>query len=211
MESCSFSIGERGEETPARARLNYNLRSGSKPQIMIDVDGVPGKRIDPDYQRVEVELKNASLIKHRPTFQDHGFEFCNYSSDSEFLGSQEDFRVEYELEIKAMLKEVCKAVEVIVFDHTIRDDEDIARPPARHVHSDYSSGSAKSRLIDFIGEDKAKYWERAGYAVVNVWRPLRDKVQCSPLVFADPRSVDPSDGVEVDLIYPDRNGGIMGL
>jgi hypothetical protein len=62
-----------------------------------------------------------------------------------------------------------------------------------------------------LGEDEAARWDAGHYAFVNVWRPVSPVVRSAPLGFVRPRTVQPSDWVTLDLLYPDRVGQIMGL
>ena len=50
----------------------------------------------------------------------------------------------YENELKRILEEEISALEVVVFDHTVRlDDSSSERRPARNVHADYSEEGAR--------------------------------------------------------------------
>ncbi len=62
-----------------------------------------------------------------------------------------------------------------------------------------------------MGAEAAAEWARGHYAFVNVWRPVDHPINSAPLGFVRPSSVEPSDWILLDLIYPDRNGQIMGL
>jgi len=103
-------------------------------------------------------------------------------------------------------------MDVIIFDHTVRIDDDVSdRKPARNVHSDYSNDGAQQRLIDLLGQEQASDWAAGHYAFINVWRPLENQINSSPLGFIDPESVAEEDWILLDLIYPDRQGQILGL
>ena len=118
----------------------------------------------------------------------------------------------YDQELAALLSRKLGAREVIVFDHTVRvDDPSNARKPARNVHTDYSPEGARRRLIDIVGTENAEAWSRGHYAFINVWRPIAHTIHSAPLGFVRPSSVSREDWILIDLIYPDRQGHIMGL
>ena len=111
-----------------------------------------------------------------------------------------------------MLRAKLGAQDVVVFDHTVReDDPNSDRKPARNVHSDYSAEGAQKRLVDILGQDRAAEWAKGHYAFINVWRPVGAPINSAPLGFVRPTSVQPEDWIMIDLIYPDRRGHIMGL
>lgn len=193
------------------ASVNYNLPSDTSPKIIVEEADEKGQNIiHPTYERIEVELNDVSQPQHAPSFAQTGIEFCDYPTQITDFGD-DGFRDVYDNEITELLIEVCQAKEAFVFDHTIRDDRSSVRSPARHVHNDYTEQSARTRLYDFLGEETAKAWEADGFAIVNVWRPIGYPVEQSPLCFIDTQSVADSDWVTVDLIYPDRQGQVMGV
>merc|ERR1711964_888767 len=98
----------------------------------------------------------------------------------------------YYPEVEDLLKRKTGCARVIVFDHTIRID-DLAeqqrlgtRMPVPAVHNDFSATSAPQRLIDLLGEESAKPYisGQKRFMSMNVWRPLVDRVETKPLVYA---------------------------
>ena len=47
--------------------------------------------------------------------------------------------------------------------------------------------------------------------MINVWRPLNGAVQCSPLAFADSKTVSEETLVSVERRYPDRTGETLSV
>jgi hypothetical protein len=107
------------------------------------------------------------------------------------------------------------AARVVVFDHTIRrrivgaHDRTVGLPrqPVPRVHNDYTVKSGPQRVRDLLG-DEADTLLKKRFAVINLWRPLSGPVEDSPLAVSDAQSVDGSDFVATDLVYPDRTGEI---
>ena len=196
--------------TPVLARVNYQIAREGNPTIYIDPDGQIGKRIDPEYENAEIALEDARSGS-APDFAANSFEFRQQETAVVSFEDQEIFRPVYDPETENLIKDVSGAVEVVIFDHTIRTDNDSIRRPARHVHGDYSAKSGPVRLHEVLDEERAREWEAGHFGIINVWRPIGNPVETAPLAFADPLSVGPDDWTDIDMIYPDRVGQISGL
>ena len=92
------------------------------------------------------------------------------------------------------------------FDHTVRSEISDSRPPVYHVHGDYTDKSALTRARDVLGTKRTNDWLQGGvhFGIVNVWRPVENTVERSPLCLVDPSMVSPSDWHTIALVYPDR-------
>lgn len=109
-------------------------------------------------------------------------------------------------EVAAIVRTTTGAKHVFVFDHTIRlGKTDSLRKPARHVHNDYSEQTAHTRAEDMIG--KAKFAEMKGRRMIqiNVWRPLVDVVERSPLTFCEASTIKPEDLIPAKIHFPDTD------
>ncbi len=196
---------------PCHGRVQYHEPGRSHAQILIDAGGVPGRRIDPDYQWMEVALENARDPGAAPSFADDGLCFVAAPACPVDPASFASQRAGYEAALIETLERELGAAEAVVFDHTIRAEDEGYRPPSYHVHCDYNANSAAQRLTDELGESRAALWQRGPFAVVNMWRPLAHPVQRAPLAFVRPSSVVASDWVDVDIVFPHRRGQIRGL
>lgn len=215
-----FSAGRRSEPegqvmaelkmTDVQARVNYQLAKGGNPQILIDPDGEIGQRIEPEFDARNITL-NDVRGQDMLRFETHGFEFRKMSSEVTDFDDTQTFREIYDAEVEALVRELTRATEVVIFDHTVRTDGDSIRRPARHVHSDYSALSGPTRLHEILDDTRAGAWERGHFGIVNVWRPIEHPVQTAPLAFADPHSIEKTDWTDIDIVYPDRRGQITGL
>ncbi|KZL12652.1 hypothetical protein PsAD2_03958 [Pseudovibrio axinellae] len=198
------------EKQNVEARLNYQLVKSGNPQILIDPDGEVGKRVEPEFDNTVVALHDVR-VDGMPSFQTHGIEFRTAPSQLSDFDNQNSFRAVYDCEVENLIKEVTGASDLVIFDHTLRTDDNSVRRPARHVHGDYSARSGPSRLHDVLDENQATQWERGHYGIINVWRPVNHSVQTAPLAFAEPDTVDANDWTDIDLVYPHRRGQITGL
>jgi len=93
--------------------------------------------------------------------------------------------------------------EVTKFVHSFRSDDNPTASPVFHIHGDYTEFSGKDRLR-FVLKDKLDDWieEKAHFGIVNVWRPIGNQVEKSPLGFLDPATLSWEDVVNISYIYP---------
>ncbi len=193
------------------ATVNYHVHKPYRQAFELDAGGTAGHLISPDLAPTTVAVADNRETTTSVSFVSDAVEFIPLESQvRDFAGDAR--KQTYDAELSAMLLDRLGAREVVVFDHTVRvDDPDAKRKPARNVHSDYSKDGAEQRLTDLLGAVTAAEWAQGHYAFVNVWRPVEHPINSAPLGFVRPKSVDPSDWILLDLIYPDRKGQIMGL
>ncbi len=193
------------------AIVNYHVHKSYRQAFELDAGGVAGNLISPELAATSVVLADNRTTTAPVSFACDAVEITPLETRVlDFSG--DSWEPIYDAELKAMLQDRLGAREVVVFDHTVRvDDPEAMRKPARNVHSDYSKGGAEQRLVDLLGAEAAAEWSQGHYAFVNIWRPVDHPINSAPLGFVRPSSVDPSDWILLDLIYPDRMGQIMGL
>lgn len=188
----------------------YHAAWERHPAIRIDVDGVPGQRLDPPLEARKVRLLDARSAAGAVSFAADGITFLRAPTRLRSFDDPEQLAAIYDPQLRALVVEELGAIEAVVFDHTVRTDTPSARPPARHAHGDYTPASARRRLIDVLGPERAQLWERGHFGIINAWRPLR-LVERAPLAFARPATVAIEDWIDVEIIYPHRRGHVTGL
>lgn len=194
------------------ASVNYHIKSDAPQAFHFDVDGVAGNLVSPDLRPTDVIVTDIRHSEHHPDFDRDGISFVDENTAVSDFEHSTEWRAVYEQELDTLLKLVTGASEVIVFDHTIRiDDPNAVRRPARNVHNDYNRAGAEQRLVDIVGSERSAEFHNAGFGFVNVWRPIDHIIQSSPLGFIWPRSMAAEDWMNIDLIYPDRFGQILGV
>ncbi|WP_299075776.1 CmcJ/NvfI family oxidoreductase [uncultured Ruegeria sp.] len=193
------------------ATVNYHVHKSYRQAFELDAGGIAGNLISPELAATSVVLADNRTTTSSVSFACDAVEITPLKTQvRDFAG--DGWKPIYDTELKAMLQDRLGAREVVVFDHTVRvDDPEATRKPARNVHSDYSRNGAEQRLVDLLGVETAAEWAQGHYAFVNVWRPVDHPINSAPLGFVRPSSVDPSDWILLDLVYPDRKGQIMGL
>ncbi|WP_299143157.1 CmcJ/NvfI family oxidoreductase [uncultured Tateyamaria sp.] len=191
--------------------VNYHVHKPERQAFEIDAGGVVGRLIAPDLIPTEIGLHDTRAGDTAVSFADDSVAFETYpSAVTAFAG--DGWQAQYDAELTALLTRAVGVQEVVVFDHTVReDDPNSDRKPARNVHSDYSAEGAQKRLVDILGADRAADWAEGRYGFINVWRPVGAPINSAPLGFVRPATVKPEDWILIDLIYPDRRGHIMGL
>lgn len=191
------------------AEIYYHINDNIKQKIIVDADKVGGKILFPELIKKRVEVSDARNSEEAPLFFKDSFEFLDYPSKVTSFG-ENDFKRVYDYELENLLKEKLDAKEVIVFDHTIREDNSSVRPPARHAHVDYTKKSAEEQISKYINKDDQLHWFKGHFAILNVWRPIQNKVQSAPLGFILPSSISGDELIEIDLVYPGRMGEVLG-
>lgn len=102
----------------------------------------------------------------------------------------------------------------VIFDHTYRSSTRTAktvhnRAPVKTVHNDYTKSSAK-RMFDLQTQERPDFRGKP-YKFINLWLPVNNEVEESPLAFIDLSTVESDDFRKLKLIYPDRIGEISGI
>ncbi|MEL7167462.1 MAG: CmcJ/NvfI family oxidoreductase [Pseudomonadota bacterium] len=191
--------------------VNYHVHKPERQAFEIDAGGVVGCLVSPELVPIKVNVRDVRSDDTGVSFQQDSVAFQTFpSAVNDFSG--EDWHESYDRELTDLLVKSLGAKEVVVFDHTVREDDPTSdRKPARNVHSDYSTEGAKKRLIDILGSERAAVWSSGHYAFINVWRPVGAPINSAPLGFVRPATVKPEDWILIDLVYPDRRGHIMGL
>ncbi|RDW89766.1 hypothetical protein BP6252_01798 [Coleophoma cylindrospora] len=164
-----------------------------------------------DYQRAVHDLRG-----HESDFAIDlsGFAVYNAPAKEKLFIRETDIRDGYYAEVEALLRQKLPGVkDVVVFDHTIRRrDKDSPRQPVQLVHVDQTPRAAEARVRRHLPTDAVDDWLKGRYQIVNVWRPIENPASDFPLAVIDERSMNASDFVKVDLLYPkesDRLGEVL--
>lgn len=177
----------------------------------------------------KVFMRNARELSPSACLQDLGFELRKWPSSCylpEFLHESTRVASTYYAEMVQLVKEACDAQHVYVFDHTIRESgatnlnatgDATSAAPVPRVHCDYTSTSAPRRLAQLgkegitldghlLTECEVEALEQGRYAFINVWRSIDTAapVLCNPLAVCAEASVQVSDRMLYELIFPDR-------
>lgn len=82
--------------------------------------------------------------------------------------------------------------------------------PAMHVHIDQSPAATLKRIQLQLADD-AEFLLRGRVRIINVWRPLIDRIQDYPLAICDGSTVSPFSLIEADHVRRHYMGSTMYL
>ncbi|KAF4979190.1 hypothetical protein FZEAL_4563 [Fusarium zealandicum] len=138
-----------------------------------------------------------------------GFDVFTSPAKEAAFEDEAAIRSGYYSEVEALLRERLTGVKkVVIFDHTIRRREKSSpRQPVQQLHVDQTPGAAEVRVRRHI-EDPSEADELVNgrYQIINVWRPISHAATDFPLAVVDWRTTKPEDLINVDLLYPKREG-----
>ncbi len=193
-------------------QLSYYAGDGSSPVSLVAPPGGVDTRIGAtESETHRVTLHNGRLGADRFRLDHDGFRFVPHPTRmTDFYDAAEIERVYYP-EMEALIKAQSGAKRVVVFDHTLRTEDEALRERAqirevvRRVHNDYTEASGPKRVRDLMG-DEAEELLRGRFAIIQVWRPIRHPVETWPLAICDARSLDEKDLIVTERRYQNRTG-----
>jgi hypothetical protein len=199
--------------TDVEAELNYTRNTGVRP-VNYTFDPPPGVPRNSG----EVDARRATIHDARRmrglTLDTCGFELMSHRGTlTDWASFQDADRVkviDYP-EVEAALKAHIGVDKVVIFDHTLRDSTATPgraelREPVRRVHDDQTFDSAPRRVARHLAPEEATWRLQRRFAIVNFWRPIGGLVLRTPLAVCDARSIEPTDLIPSDLVYPDWTG-----
>lgn len=166
--------------------------------------------------RYPASISNGRLILGDLSLDRQGFVLVNHDSAVRDFYDADEVRKLYYPEVEQLVKKATGAMRVVAFDHNVRclpmaqRKENGAREPVKFAHNDYTLKSGPQRVRDLL-PDEADELLKHSFAVINVWRPISEPVQESPIAVCDARTIDQSDWVTSDLRYRDRTGEVYSI
>jgi hypothetical protein len=193
------------------ATLNYIVDDGSKIFTQTSDPGGLDVRSGGTQDARRVTMHNGRLNAKDFVLDRDGFRFVRHDTQVKDFFSEDEIRRVYYPEIEALIKAESGAKRVVIFDHTLRtaDDEERAARKIREVvprvHNDYTEWSGPQRVRDIVPDEADELLKRR-FAIIQVWRPIRQPVETFPLAIADARTIDFDDFVISERRYPNRVG-----
>ena len=157
-------------------------------------------------------IHNGRTLAGDLSLEREGFVLVRHDTRVEDFYDEEQLRSVYYPEIDALVKRESGASRVVIFDHTLRAQDDgiraerKVREPNRSVHNDYTEWSAPKRVRDLLPEEDAERLLQGRFAIIQVWRPTRNPVRTNPLAIADARSLRAEELIASQRSYPGRIG-----
>jgi hypothetical protein len=205
------------EITAVQSTLNYIIPGADKPVTMSNLPGEVRVTVNTGhYQAHPVTIRNGRLVSGF-TLDKQGFILVKHETKVKDFYNDEELKRVYYPEIEQVVKQATGAARVLVFDHTLRAENDAVREeklasrPVRSVHNDYTEWSGPQRVRDLLPKEEAEALLRKRFSVIQVWRPVRKPVLSAPLAIADSQSIAAQDLIGTERRYPDRVGEIYHL
>jgi hypothetical protein len=211
-----MSRAERVEETVPviEALLNYSVDTGEKPASYGGISSAAAdKKRTGKYQEHKMPIYDGRAVADQLSLEKEGFILVRHETQVKDFYDETEVRSIYYPEIEKLVKETTDAKRVLVFDHTLRSADSAMREakqisgPVRNAHNDYTEWSGPQRVRDLL-PDEAEELLKGRFAVVQVWRPIRNPVQREPLAIADARSIGTKELFPSSRVYPDRVGEV---
>jgi hypothetical protein len=167
--------------------------------------------------RRTVSIHDARELALPPSLDREGFMLVPHETVVEDLWDPRAVRDRYYREVEELVRRTTAATRVLAFDHNLRSApraerrESGVQMPVRYAHNDYTESSGPQRVRDLFPAAEAARLLAHRFAVINVWKPIRGRVEESPLAVCDARTISMSHFVPTDLRYPDRTGEIYSL
>jgi hypothetical protein len=199
------------------APLNYYVDTGETPISLVAGPGGVDTRLGGGTNEAHVVmLRNGRLHLREFDIDRNGFVFVRHPTKVVDFYDDDEVRRVYYPEMETLIKREAGARRVVVFDHTLRTQDDSQRATkqirdvVRRVHNDYTEFSARKRVRDLMG-DEAEELLKGHFAIVQCWRPIRLPVESWPLAICDSRTLDPKSMVITERRYQDRVGQTMAI
>jgi hypothetical protein len=200
------------EPLTLEASLNYYVDTGAQPiSIVARPGGVDTRLSSGDSEARRVMLHNGRPLADRFDIERHGFRFVRHATAVVDFYDDDEVRRVYYPEMEALIKREAGARRVVVFDHTLRTQDEAQRESrqirdvVRRVHNDYTEFSARKRVRELMG-DEAEELLQHRFAIIQTWRPIRLPVESWPLAICDSQTLDPNSMVVTERRYQNRVG-----
>ncbi len=194
------------------ADLVYTVDTGVKPVNETMADGDMSRRIIGTVEKHRVVIRDGRPLRDQFALEVTGFEFIDHDTKVTDFFDVEQIKSVYYPEIEALIKEHTGASRVVVFDHTLRSGDEEARnekklrEPVLSVHNDYTEWSGPQRVRDLLPADEAEHLLTRRFAIVQVWRPIRNPIQSNPLAICDARTLSTDSLIASERRFPHRVG-----
>jgi hypothetical protein len=194
------------------AKLIYTVDTGVKPVNQTMGPGDMSRRIVGTVEDHVVAIRDGRPVRDAFAMDVTGFEFVDHQTAMTDFFDAEQLKSVYYPEIEALIKARAGAARVVIFDHTLRSgDEDtrnekLIREPVLSVHNDYTEWSGPQRVRELMPEDEVEDLLSRRFAIIQVWRPIRNPIQANPLAICDARTLSTDNLIASERRYPNRVG-----
>jgi hypothetical protein len=193
------------------AEVVYAVDTGEKLINQTMPAGDMSRVVTGKYENHRVNIRNGRAETSGFDLDRNGFILTDHPTRmKDFFDAGELASVYYD-EVRKLVAEKTGASRVEIFDHTLRSgDEDtrkekLVREPVRAAHNDYTEVSGPRRVREIFPDEADDLLSRR-FAIVQVWRAIRNPIEADPLTMCDARSFKMADFLTAERRYPDRVG-----
>jgi hypothetical protein len=205
-------------QTDVASTLNYTRDTGVEPEVYF-YEPPPGTQWrtsgdDPHAMTIHDGWGRAKSF----SLDREGFALREFRSPFDQWDDDAAIRAQLYGDVEEFVRREAGARRVIIFDHTIRSQANLAqtrsehatsrRAPVMNVHCDYTGNSGPLRVRQLLPKEADELLKRR-VAFYNFWKPLRRAVEERPLAMCDVTSSTEEDFIVMKLRYRDRDGEIF--
>ena len=193
------------------AILTYGVDTGEKIVNETMGHGDMSRRRQGTVENHTMTIRDGRPLRGSFSLEANGFEFVDHATAMTDFFDEDELRTIYYPEVERLVQERTGARRVHVFDHTLRSGdkttrtEKLVREPVDRVHNDYTEWSGPNRIRELLPEEADALLQRR-FAIVQVWRAIRNPIESDPLAICDARSLAAEDLLISERRYPHRVG-----
>ena len=199
------------------APVQFSVKTGATPVAVVRRPGEGADERTGVFETHGVVIRNGRPLAGALDLDRQGFVLRRVPTAVKDFYDDEEVRRVYYPEMERLVAAETGAAKVVVFDHTIRVDDDgkqaerKVRAPVRNVHNDFTVRSAPQRVRDLLPADEAEARLAKRFGSINVWRPIVGPVESAPLAICEYASIADDDLIAAERRYQDRIGGVYHL
>lgn len=194
-----------------KAKIVYTARESDRPvDETFGSNATPSRREGTTDEQI-MPIRNGRPLRSRFLLEEHGFEFIDHKTEMVDFYDGDELRRVYYPEVENIITERTGASRVVIFDHTLRAaDENLrektaARQTVKLAHNDYTEWSGPQRVRDILPDEAETLLDKR-FAIVQVWRAIRDPIEADPLAIAEASTLSSDDLIAAERRYPNRVG-----
>ncbi len=205
-------MSQAADTVPAiEAVLTYAINTGEMHVNETMGEGDMSRKRQGAVEEKTMRIRDGRPLKGAFDIETHGFTFVDHPTAMKDFFDVDELESVYYREVEDLVKKETGAKRVVVFDHTLRSGDEEARTaqqlrePVTRVHNDYTDWSGPQRVRNILPDEADELLKRR-FAVVQVWRAIRNPIESHPLGICDARTLADEDLVVTERRYPDRIG-----
>ncbi|MDG2269894.1 MAG: CmcJ/NvfI family oxidoreductase [Alphaproteobacteria bacterium] len=193
------------------AEIVYAVDTGEKLINQTMPAGDMNRIVTGKYESQRVQIRNGRADPDQFDIDQNGFILTDHPTQMTDFLDAEELKSVYYPEVQQLVMAKTGAARVEIFDYTLRSGDEatrkekLMREPVRAAHNDYTEVSAPRRVREIL-PDEAKALLSRRFAIVQVWRAIRNPIEADPLTMCDARSFEMGDFLTAERRYPERVG-----